>query len=64
MPFYQMPVEWSAPEKGLAYTNEEFNKRIGANIKVLDLKPGTREFDVINDIQFYLLDMLFNNAPN
>jgi hypothetical protein len=64
MPFYHMPVDWSIPEKGLLYTNEEFNKRIASNVEALSLQPGTREFAVINDTQFFLLDRLFNGTPN
>jgi hypothetical protein len=64
MPFYHMPVDWSEPEKGLVYTNEEFRKRIAANIEALNLQPGTNEFAVINDTQFFLLDRLFNGTPN
>jgi len=64
VPFYYMPVDWSAPEKGLLYTNEEFNKRIAANVEALGLQPGTNEYAIINDTQFFLLDKLFNGAPN
>ena len=62
--FYQLPVEWSAPEKGFAYTTKEFNERIAAHIEVMNLQPGTVEFEVINGMEFMVLDKLFNNAPN
>lgn len=67
MPFYEMPVEWSAPERGVAYMKEEFDKRVASNIVVLEAQgivPGTLEHAVINDIQFMDLDKLFNSAPN
>lgn len=64
MPFYIMPVDWSAPERGVVYMKEEFDKRIAANIEAMGLVAGTREHAIIHDIQFMELDKLFNNAPN
>lgn len=59
-----MPIEWSAPESGFAYTKEEFEKRIAANIEAMNLVPGTMEHGIINTTEFMELDKLFNNAPN
>ena len=64
MPFYIMPVDWGAPEKGFAYTTKEFNERIANHIEVMSLVPGTKEHEIINQIEFMELDKLFNNAPN
>ena len=64
MPFYIMPVDWSAPERGFAYTKEEFDKRITANIEAMGLVQGTREHAVIYETNFMELDRMFNNAPN
>lgn len=64
MPIYIKPVDWTAPEKGFAYTTQEFNERIASNIQAMNLVPGTLEFAVINEMEFMELDKLFNNAPN
>lgn len=64
MPFYQMPVDWSAPEKGFVYTTKEFNERIASHIEAMNLVLGTMEYEIINQIEFMELDKLFNNAPN
>lgn len=64
MPLYIRPVDWSAPERGFAYTKEEFDKRIAANIEAMGLVAGTREHAIIHETNFMELDVLFNNAPN
>lgn len=64
MPFYRMPEDWNAPEKGVAYTKEEFDRRIASNVQAMNLAPGSLEETVIGNITFIELDKLFNNAPN
>lgn len=64
MPFYQMPEQWSPLESGLKYTRQEFVERIASNVEAMKLEPGSLEEKIMNTIQFFELDKLFNNAPN
>lgn len=64
MPFYIMPVDWSAPGVGTAYTQTELDQRIMSHVEAMNLVPGTLEYAILNQMEFIELDRLFNNAPN
>lgn len=64
MPFYDLPIPWLAPDAGVKYTKDEFERRVAIPLASMDLQPGTPEQAIMGNISFMELDKLFNGDSN